>query len=179
MQTRGRVALRRAYPAAASPHHGLPVASTWRPRAKGTDGVAVRYPQGGGSIRDVGLVMITSSYSAGIPGQGPRPKRPPTGRRGYWRAFWGRYREKTLTLWKLRSWNGGGSHQRTRLRPLAPCSTGKYREIRRFRAQDDQGASAFERKFSCLRTEFPSRLSRDNLRANRVRKPSSRGNAPV
>ena len=29
---------------------------------------------------------------------------------------------------------GGSSHQRTGLRPLVPCSTGKYREIRRFRA---------------------------------------------
>jgi hypothetical protein len=72
MQTRGRLALRRAaYPAAASPHHGLPVASTWRPRAKGTDGVAVRYPQGGGSIPDVGLVMITSSYMLVSPGTRP------------------------------------------------------------------------------------------------------------
>jgi len=54
----------------------------------------------------------------------------------------------------FRQWDleigGGGSHQRTGLRPLVPCSTGKYREIRRFRAWDSQGASAFGRKFNRL-----------------------------
>jgi len=71
---------------------------------------------------------------------------------------------------------GGSSHQRTGLRPLVPCSTGKYREIRRFRASDSQGASAFGRKFNRLPTEFPSRLSRENLRA--IREPEAGNREP-
>ena len=66
---------------------------------------------------------------------------------------------------------GGGSHQRTRLRPLVPCSRGKYREICRFRARDSQGASAFGRKFNRLPTEFPGGQSRENLRA--IREPKA------
>ena len=50
---------------------------------------------------------------------------------------------------------------------LFPCSTGRYREIRRFPARDDQGAPPFGRKFNCLRTEFPSCQSRENFWANR------------
>jgi len=62
---------------------------------------------------------------------------------------------------------GGSSHQRTRLRAPVPCYTGKYREIRPFSVLSSQGASAFGGKFNRLATDFPSRLSRENLRAIR------------
>ena len=71
---------------------------------------------------------------------------------------------------------GGSSHQRTGLGPLVPCSTGKYREIRRFRASDSQGASAFGRKFNRLPIEFPSRLNREKLRA--IREPEAGNSEP-
>jgi hypothetical protein len=80
---------------------------------------------------------------------------------------WDKMQALSLLLLEMALVGGGSSHQRTGLRPLVPCSTGKYREIRRFRARDSQGASAFGRKFNRLPTEFPSRQSRENLQAIR------------
>ena len=71
---------------------------------------------------------------------------------------------------------GGGSHQRTRLNTPVPCSAGKYREIRRLWARDGRGAPAFGRKFNRLPSEFPSRQSRENLRA--IREPEARNSEP-
>jgi hypothetical protein len=71
---------------------------------------------------------------------------------------------------------GGSSHQRTRLRTFVPCFTGKYREIRQLWARDSQGALAFGGKFNRLPTEFPSRQSRENLRA--IREPEAGNSEP-
>ena len=71
---------------------------------------------------------------------------------------------------------GGSSHQRTRLRPFVPCFAGKYREIRQQRARASQDALAFGGNFNRLPIDFPSRLSRENLRA--IREPEA-GNSEL
>jgi len=73
-----------------------------------------------------------------------------------WGARRGAVRQNPVCLLSFKGfWRR--KHQRTRLRSFVPCSREKYREIRRLLAQDDRGAPAFESKFNCLRTEFPSR----------------------
>jgi hypothetical protein len=76
----------------------------------------------------------------------------------------------------LRIFGGSSSHQRTRLRIFVPCFTGKYREIRQLWARDSQGALAFGGKFNRLPTDFPSRQSRENLRA--IREPEAGNSEP-
>jgi hypothetical protein len=71
---------------------------------------------------------------------------------------------------------GGSSHQRTRLPLFVPCFTGKYREIYQSAARDSRGSSAFRGKFNPLPSEFPSRQSRENLRA--IREPEARNSEP-
>ena len=80
------------------------------------------------------------------------------------------------SLIKQRVWRRKQSSANSSPVRLFPCYTGKYREIRHFQFSNSQGASAFGVKFNHLATEFPSRLSRENLRS--IREPEA-GNSEL